>query len=662
MKIRSLVGLLVVGQLSIACGDDAPESASEVEAGSSDASVARNDASAARDAAPAMDAAPTTSVGNDAGTLGVGDAALLPGSAGPEAGAQQFRHPVGTDRVNGQQVFRFETFGNEGYWTKVLELPQGLVSRQITPAQALALGLAIDIELVPADLRAAITAQTGDAGASADPSTIAALQDPANTVRLIKANAFVGVVTRKNGALLATPTSGPLAINTSDVFAGESVGLSCALCHSNNDGSVLKVGTGGGIGRRLDGGSNHNLQFGKLTALANRSVAYYPTLALDLVSNNHKSVSRKGAGVALISASPTEQEVDAYLNDDVLYPVGMFDDQPDGNGAPLHNQPLFRTDLGAPWGSEGSVHFLQNFSNLVYTTLMDPTDLLISKPAPNSPTDAGVAAAALSGAQYVLYEKGGDAGLELIANYRRIIEGLGIAEYAATDGGVDNDGYPYVGRPEGECAAAPAGVENEPSIGGLKCNQTKLLDMNAYLDSTRPPAGDKANASLIAAGRLTFRAQCTSCHNDDSSKPVPENIVPFNASVELHGNAPMRPALFPGYNGVLVAPRPGLPFFPLVPARDDATTIFDDKLIITEASNFLQPRGDALPMLLDLKRKPSFLHDDSVKAATPTESLSLLLDPARGASAPHPFYVVDAAARSAVVSFLQSLDDTPLSP
>lgn len=655
MKIRSLVGLLVMGQLSISCGDDDGGAKSSVDAGGSDASVVR-------DAAPGMDAAPSTSVGSDAGKPSLADASTLPGSGGPDSGPQQFKHPVGTDLVNGQQVFRFETFGNEGYWTKVLELPQGLVSKQITPAQALALGLAIDIELVPADLRAAISAQTGDAGVSADPSTIPALQDPANTVRLIKANAFVGVVTRKNGALLPSPTTGPLAINATDVFAGESVGLSCALCHSNNDGSVLKVGPGGGIGRRIDGGSNHTLQFGKFAALANRSVAYYPTLALDLASNNHKSVSRKGAGVGLISASPTEQEVDAYLNDDVLYPIGMFDDQPDGNGAPLHNQPLFRTDLAAPWGSEGSVHFLQNFSNLVYTTIMDPTDLLISKPAPNAPTDAGVGPASFSGAQYVLHEKAGDAGLELIANYKRIVEGLGIAEYAATDGGVGNDGYPYVGRPNGECPAAPAGVENEPSIGGLKCNQTKLLNMNAYLDSTRPPAGEKANASAIAAGRVAFRAQCSSCHNDDSSKPVPENIVPFNASVELYTNAPMRPALFPGYNGVLVAPRPGLPFFPLVPARDDATSIFDDKLIITEASNFLQPRGDALPMLMDLKRKPSFLHDDSVKAGTPTESLSLLLDPVRGASAPHPFYVVDGATRSAVVSFLQSLDDTPLSP
>lgn len=60
-----------------------------------------------------------------------------------------------------------------------------------------------------------------------------------------------------------------------------------------------------------------------------------------------KSISRKGVGVGLVSA--TEAEVDAYLSDPILYPTGMFDDAIDGNGAPMHITPL-------PWGSEGSIH------------------------------------------------------------------------------------------------------------------------------------------------------------------------------------------------------------------------------------------------------------------------------------------------------------------
>ena len=586
----------------------------------------------------------------DAGVGGDVDAGSsgLAGSSGPEAGAQTLVQNKGSDPGNGKQVFRFETFGNEGYWTRVLELPQGVVANGITPAQALAAGLSVDIDAVPADMKAVIAAQLADAGAG-DQTKIPAFQDPANTVKLIEANAIIGVVAKN-----VTTLNGTLDINNKDVFAGESVGISCAFCHAISDGAILKLPKGGSIGHRVDGPTNHNLQVGKLIALANHSVAFYPTLALDLAANNHMSVSRKGVGVGLIPAAPSEANVDAYLNDDMLYPIGMFDDQPDGNGAPIHITPFFRQDLAAPYGSEGSIHHLENFSNLVYTALFDLTDLLDSVPATNDPADAGAKAGAFSGPQYLEFEKGGPAGLELIANYKKIIENtLGIPPFAN-----GNNGYPYVGR-KGECVRAPAGVENEPSIGGLKCNQTKLLDMNAYIFSLRSPPGIKTDASSIAAGRTVFRAQCTSCHNDDQSMFVPENIVPFNSTVDLFANAPARPALYPGWNGTFVASRPGPPFAPLVPVKN-SPGIFDDKLIITEASNYKQPRGDALPLLMDLGRKPSFLHDDEVIATTPSGALSLLMDPTRGASAPHPFYLADMSQRANVVAFLQSLDDNPL--
>lgn len=73
-----------------------------------------------------------------------------------------------------------------------------------------------------------------------------------------------------------------------------------------------------------------------------------------------------------------------------------------------------------------------------------------------------------------------------------------------------------------------------------------------------------------------------------------------------------------------------------------------------EASNRGQPRGNALPLLMDMKRKPKFLHDGSVA------SLAALLDPARTAVAPHPFFIVDPTERANVVQFLNSLDDQPL--
>jgi cytochrome c2 len=611
-----------------------------------------NQVSGGSDAGPDVGATPDAagdgSMVDGAATDGVAGDGGLPGTSGPEAGPQALKQNTGTNADNGKTVFRFETFGNEGYWTKILELPQGMIAKGVTPAQALAAGVSIDIDAVPAAMKAVIASQLAAAG-TADPTTIAAFQDPATTVALLEANAVIGVVARN-----VTTLNGTLDINPTDIFAGESVGLSCAFCHSISDGSTLSVPNGGSIGHRVDGPSNHNLQVGKLVALANHSVAFYPTLALDLVANGHESVSRKGPGVGLISATPTEAEIDAYLNDAVLYPVGMFDDQPDGNGAPVHITPFFRQDLAAPYGSEGSIHHVENFSNLVYTALLDPTDLLVTAPASNDPTDAGADAAAFSGPQYLEFEKAGAAGLELIANYKAIVEGtLGIPAYAA-----GNDGYPYVGR-KGDCLPGPAGVENEPSIGGLKCDQTKLLDMNTYLFTLHAPVGTAGDPGMRAAGRAIFRETCTSCHNDDQSVFVPEDIVPFNSTVDLFASAPARPALYPAWAGVLVATRPGAPFAALVPAKD-SPGIFDDKLIITEASNYGQPRGDALPLLMDLARKPSFLHDDEVTGATPSVALSLLLDPARGATAPHPFYVMSATDRAAVVVFLQSLDDTPL--
>jgi hypothetical protein len=78
-------------------------------------------------------------------------------------------------------------------------------------------------------------------------------------------------------------------------------------------------------------------------------------------------------------------------------------------------------------------------------------------------------------------------------------------------------------------------------------------------------------------------------------------------------------------------------------------SIFDDKMAVVNASirNGL-PRGTAMPLLLDLARKPVFLHDNSV----PT--LEALLDGSRGPNAPHPFAVADAATRADVIAYLKS--------
>ena len=384
----------------------------------------------------------------------------------------------------------------------------------------------------------------------------------------------------------------------------------------------------------LDGQTNHDLQVGKAFAVGKFSRAVYPTLALDLVANKGGSLSRKGPGVGLISAAATEAEVDAYLSDPELYPIGMFDDAPDGNGAPMHITPFFRGDLAAPWGTGGDIHLMHNFSNLVYTALLDPTDLI---------SDGG---------RKFLMERGGAAGLEILTNYTAILADIGVPA-----GG--QNGYPFVGRTSvtiggtatqtGTAIGLTAGAKVEDSPIGMRVDETRLFAMNGYVNSLRAPAGVKTDVAGIAAGRDVFRQQCTSCHRDDQSIFVPQNTAAYNRSVELYAAAPSRPDLFPAYVGELLADRSAAG---LSPVRNAPGT-FDDKLVVVDGSNQGQPRGSVLPLLLDLARKPVFLHDDSVA------SLDALLDPVRTTNAPHPFYVAAPADRAAVVKFLRSLDDTP---
>jgi len=562
--------------------------------------------------------------GAEAGTGAAGGDEGLAGASGPpDATENQFEHPIG-DADAGKDVFRFGTFGNEGFWTRVAQLPQGLVQQGVTPVMALKAGLSVDIDRVPAAMKPVLAKELAtDLSKAMAP----ALNDPATTVALIEANAVIGLVAKKGGNLISA-LDGKLDVDPNDVFKGESVGVSCAFCHGVTDESVFTLPSGGTIGKRVDGPTNHNLDVGASLALAKNSRVFYPTLALELVANQGKSVSRKGIGVGLISKAATEAEVDAYLTDKQLYPLGMFDDATDGNGAPMHITPFFRADLAAPWGSEGSIEQLQDFNNLVYTLLFDLTALT---------TPGGV--------QFML-DRGGAAGLEIVDNYQAILADLQIPA-----GGVN--GYPFVGRETNQLVAIglSAGAKEAASPVGIRVDEDALKDLNAYVSSLPSPDGIKTDQDATARGRLVFRQACTSCHNDDQSRFVPQNIVPFNANVDLFSNAPARPDLFPGWDGDVLAQRTAAG---LVPVRNAAGT-FDDKLVIVEASNRDQPRGSALPLLLDLARKPAFLHDDSVS------SLADLLDPTkRDASDPHPFFVEDADDRSDVVAFLKSLDDQPL--
>jgi len=141
----------------------------------------------------------------------------------------------------GRRIFRYDTFGDEAFWGDQLKLHQAIVGQKLggvgpglSPKAALSLGLKVDAEALPADLVAQIKAGKVD------------MNDPASTVALLKANAVVGVTGFLN------PDG-----------SAKSIGVQCAICHSTVDDSFAP-----GIGRRLDGWPNRDLNIGAIVALA----------------------------------------------------------------------------------------------------------------------------------------------------------------------------------------------------------------------------------------------------------------------------------------------------------------------------------------------------------------------------------------------------------
>ncbi|MBC7897245.1 MAG: hypothetical protein H7066_17645 [Cytophagaceae bacterium] len=472
------------------------------------------------------------------------------------------------DPVLGKQVFRFETFNNERFFTEAVRVPQGMVAARVTPRQLLALGVNIDAAALPPAIRNAIT-------------TSAILDDPAMTLAIVNANALVGLPIKDSNE------DGVL-----DVARGDKVGATCALCHTRTDQEALFTVPGGGsVGPRLDGRAAHNLDFGRLMAVAANSRALYPVLQLALSANGGNTLGRAPTG---LTEHSSEAEVDAYLSNPQFYPRGMFDDSFDGNGDPMHNTPLFRQDLAAPFGSEGAIAVLDNFSNLVYTGLLDLTTLTTP------------------GGRAFLNKLGGAAGIEIADDYVKVLAATGVT------------GYPYVRADR----SSAAGTEAAPL--GLRVQNRKLFGLNAYLANLPAPPGVGGDAR----GALLFRTlECTACHNASQATPVPTFIVPMKR-------------IFPGDNPVQLAVRTP----PLNPILNTVSSIFDDKMAVVNASIRGDIRGTALPLLLDLARKPVFLHDNSV----PT--LDALLDPNRGSTQPHPFYVANQGDRAALVAYLRGLE------
>ena len=140
----------------------------------------------------------------------------------------------------GRNIFRFDTFGDEAFWGDALRLHQAIegssfggVGAGVSPQAALDLGLKVDVDALPKSIEKDLEKGNLD------------LTDPANTLALLKADAVLGVKGIFQGNTLT------------------SVGLTCAVCHSTVDNSLTF-----GVGHRLDGWANHDLNVGAIVAAA----------------------------------------------------------------------------------------------------------------------------------------------------------------------------------------------------------------------------------------------------------------------------------------------------------------------------------------------------------------------------------------------------------
>src|SRR2546430_2491748 len=143
--------------------------------------------------------------------------------------------------VRGRNIFRFDTFGDEAFWGDTLRLHQAIAGANqggtgpgVSPKTALAVGLKVDAGALPRNLVGNLKKGTVN------------LDDPATTLALLKLNAVVGVTGffDDRGTL-------------------KSIGIQCALCHSTVNDCLAP-----GIGQRLDGWSNRDLNVGAIIALA----------------------------------------------------------------------------------------------------------------------------------------------------------------------------------------------------------------------------------------------------------------------------------------------------------------------------------------------------------------------------------------------------------
>src|SRR5215218_2254536 len=173
----------------------------------------------------------------------------------PNSLSDDIRGSASATLEQGKDIFRHDTFGDEYFWGDTLQLQRAIAGERhggvgpgLTPRQALQLGLKVDVDHVPRIMGAAIR------GGSAN------LDEVQTTLELLKADAVVGVK----------------AFYDSGGLRPTRIGITCALCHSTVNDALTK-----GIGNRLDGWPNRDLDVGTIIATAPTLAPFEKALGLD---------------------------------------------------------------------------------------------------------------------------------------------------------------------------------------------------------------------------------------------------------------------------------------------------------------------------------------------------------------------------------------------
>lgn len=560
--------------------------------------------------------------------------------------------------AQGKQVFSNETFGNEKFWTDAMRLPQGIAKAGVTPLAALSLGLNVNVEALSPATAAALTDALAKIQAGT-PATETVLANPAVTLALINEGAVIGVVPFDAQGNRKPLGSDPryVASDSLDLARGDKVGVSCALCHAATDNSVVPAGfagLAGSVGKQVDGVVAEKLDVGAIFAAADNPLAYLPFLQLSYDALGGATLGRGGEFAGIKSTDSIEKQTAdarAYLtgmNAAGLrhYPLSSFDATPDGIGSATYIPPFYRTDLAAPWGSSGSFEKLEDFNNLVYTVALDPTSLL-------TPEGKGF-----------LNFLAGPVGDEIATRYEKVLRDTQVIPANAAT----SDVVPFVKVARTGIAAGSA----EGPV-GRRVDQSKLLALNAYTNQLKPPkAPTNLNASMVNLGEQIFTASrangganCAACHTANPNSPVENDRIRTLES------------LYPRYSDSLLTllDRSAKGITNIQKTTAGPAPDYDLALVVLDASIRGEPKGNAgkkpgyaKPLLLGLNTKDEFLHNGSVEGEDAISGLENLLNPARGADAPHPFYFPSATqtviaggvtgeqGRRALIEYLRSRD------